>query len=459
MYPSPPPSHHYHHHRNSKQRAYSRTYFLALSSFLPPSVSFLALQWGLPQSEEDVRAVFLRYVLGEINELPWCESGGLGLSDESERIAEDLLFLNAHGFLTINSQPRANCVPSDDPVFGWGSAGGFVFQKAYVEAWVSPKQWEGLHALLQLPEFASLSYQSINSSGAEHTNIVQRDPMKRCVNAVTWGVFPGQEIQQPTVVDHVSFRTWTAEAFELWRTAWRRLYEEPSSDSSPRLGPDKLDSTDDAVRTAALSIDAEAKAARARSREVLNQVHDTYWLVNIVDQDYDAEESDIFAIFRRLVSSAMGEAELRQRVLELEAGVTTLRDDLMRAGELQRRTLEHVSSLERNNARLRRQLHEARTAALEQEARSVISRPAARAGVLSGYSPSGATYRKSPSSASRLGRGNPSAKPRTSGRGRSRTQSRSRTRTTQRARDSPKSLTGTGSQQLLQEMLYRKSGS
>merc|ERR1719379_259822 len=36
------------------------------------------------------------------------------------------------------------------------------------------------------------------------------------VTAVTWGVFPGQEIQQPTVVDLNSFAAWKDEAFELW---------------------------------------------------------------------------------------------------------------------------------------------------------------------------------------------------------------------------------------------------
>ena len=366
----------------------------------------------MPQTEDELRGVFLNYVIGEIKELPWCESGGRGLSVESERIVEDLLFLNAHGFLTINSQPKANCVASDDPVFGWGSAGGFVFQKAYVEVWVSPEQWSGLQRLCALPEFASLSFMAINAEGEEVTNIVRhRDAQKRCVNAVTWGVFPGQEIQQPTVVDYESFRTWAAEAFELWRTVWRRLYdEEEGKEGSSGRTDGAADAVaaghaadeggaDDAVRQAARAIEDEAKAARARARSLLTDVHNTYWLVNIVDQSYDVEESDIFAIFRRLVSNSMGEAELRTRVVELEGGVAALRDDLLRAGELHRRTLEHVSALERNNARLRRQLHEARTAALEQEARAVIARPAARAGALtSTYSPTGsagAAYRKS----------------------------------------------------------------
>ena len=33
---------------------------------------------------------------------------------------------------------------------------------------------------------------------------------------MTWGVFPGQEIQQPTVVDAQAFLAWKDEAFALW---------------------------------------------------------------------------------------------------------------------------------------------------------------------------------------------------------------------------------------------------
>ena len=33
---------------------------------------------------------------------------------------------------------------------------------------------------------------------------------------MTWGVFPGQEVQQPTVVDSQAFMAWKDEAFALW---------------------------------------------------------------------------------------------------------------------------------------------------------------------------------------------------------------------------------------------------
>jgi len=38
-----------------------------------------------------------------------------------------LIKLNENRFLTINSQPQINGVPSTDPVYGWGPAKGYVF--------------------------------------------------------------------------------------------------------------------------------------------------------------------------------------------------------------------------------------------------------------------------------------------------------------------------------------------
>lgn len=41
------------------------------------------------------------------------------------------------------------------------------------------------------------------------------------VHAVTWGMFPGKEIATATMVDEVSFRAWTEEAFGVW-AEWAR---------------------------------------------------------------------------------------------------------------------------------------------------------------------------------------------------------------------------------------------
>ena len=88
--------------------------------------------WGAELSGvQSVVDVFVAYCCGEVKLLPWAEMEEL--HPESGTIAQGLAALNRAGYLTINSQPRVNGVPSDDPTFGWGGKGGYVYQKAYGE--------------------------------------------------------------------------------------------------------------------------------------------------------------------------------------------------------------------------------------------------------------------------------------------------------------------------------------
>lgn len=45
---------------------------------------------------------------------------------------------------------------------------------------------------------------------------------------MTWGVFPGKEIVQPTIVEAISFMAWKDEAYELGQQ-WANLYDEGSA--------------------------------------------------------------------------------------------------------------------------------------------------------------------------------------------------------------------------------------
>lgn len=47
---------------------------------------------------------------------------------------------------------------------------------------------------------------------------------------MTWGVFSGKEIVQPTVVDHDAFLIWKNEVFKMWIDEWAAIYE-PESES------------------------------------------------------------------------------------------------------------------------------------------------------------------------------------------------------------------------------------
>lgn len=111
---------------------------------------------------------------------------------------------------------------------GWGGPGGYVYQKAYLEFFCSPKK---LNALVDRckDDFPSLTYMAVNKDGSSWISNIE----KIDVNAVTWGVFPAKEIIQPTVVDPASFMVWKDEAFEIWSRGWARHY--PEADPSRKL--------------------------------------------------------------------------------------------------------------------------------------------------------------------------------------------------------------------------------
>lgn len=207
--------------------------------------------WGEAlSSETDVYEVFARYVEGRVQRLPWCDQP---LHAETGPIADPLAHLNRGGFLTINSQPRVNGVRSDDPVFGWGGPGGYVYQKAYIECFCSPLR---LRALIEVSHaFPSVTYTALDQRNQLYTNC-----RTRSVQAVTWGVFPGKEVMQPTVVDPESFRVWKDEAFGLWSAVWASAYDDDSE-----------------------------------SADVLHRVQNSFFLVNVVDHDFI--RGDLFRVF------------------------------------------------------------------------------------------------------------------------------------------------------------------
>jgi methylenetetrahydrofolate reductase (NADPH) len=204
--------------------------------------------WGeVITSFEDVKTIFVRYLRGEIPVLPWVDTQ---LAPETDVIKDKIIQINERGFLTINSQPCINGAPSSDPVNGWGGTGGYVYQKAYVEFFASPEDTKTLINVCQ--KFPSVTYHAIASNGESYTNTSG-------TNAITWGVFPGKEIIQPTVCDSHSFTVWKDEAFALWKV-WAHLYDADSS-----------------------------------SAKIINNIHATYFLINLVDNDF--VKGNIFAVF------------------------------------------------------------------------------------------------------------------------------------------------------------------
>ncbi|TQV99220.1 methylenetetrahydrofolate reductase [Cordyceps javanica] len=219
------------------------------------SVTQAVKLWGHPTTKHDIDDMFVRHVRGELDALPWSEEELLA---ESSTITPHLAALNAKGWWTVASQPAVNGIRSADATFGWGPANGFVFQKAFLEFFISSADWTALQATLQRPGvrevvcfYASnargdfLSSDNSGSAAATTTSISTSS-----TNAVTWGVFPGKEIVTPTIIEEVSFRAWCEEAFGIW-DEWSRVYGKGSP-----------------------------------SATLLSGIRDDYWLVNIIHHDF-----------------------------------------------------------------------------------------------------------------------------------------------------------------------------
>ena len=274
-------------------------------------------QWGLPQSVLDVKKVFLKFLSGKIKMLPWCDQA---LTGESSRILRNLNTMNNAGFLTINSQPSVNAAPSADPIHGWGGEGGYVFQKAYVEFFCNKDMLDILLKLM--PKYPLLSYHARNVNGEETLNVNEG------ANAVTWGVFPCREIIQPTVVDTASFRVWSEEAFELWRM-WENIYKK---------GP--------------TSVEEKEKEKYTKAQKVLQDIRESYYLVNLVDNDYTNAETTIFDIFNKAITQMMSKEELQKTVEKIENENNELTRQLDGMQRLHQSTVVELEKVNEENLHL-----------------------------------------------------------------------------------------------------------
>ena len=178
--------------------------------------------WGKPESLRDIANLFVRYLKDDLQSLPWSESP---VTEEAGAIRSELIDLNHRGLLTITSQPSVNGVKSSHPIHGWGPHGGYVYQKAYLELLISPSLITEL--IDRIDQNPNMTFYAVNKDGDLRTNAPSDGP-----NAVTWGVFPGKEIVQPTIVETISFLAWKDEAFRLG-SDWANCY--PSSSASRQL--------------------------------------------------------------------------------------------------------------------------------------------------------------------------------------------------------------------------------
>lgn len=243
--------------------ALSESHFGATVTVLGSSEVRRAL-WGEAEAlatDAAVCEVFARYLEGAVARLPWCDQA---LLPETAAIRARLIAINRAGYCTINSQPRVNATRSDDPVVGWGGPGGRVYQKGYVECFCSPSLLAALMEAASAHPF--VTFTAVDKAGNLYTNCKRRG-----VQAVTWGVFPGKEVLQPTVVDEAAFLAWKEEAFQLWQSVWASAYPEDSV-----------------------------------AADTLHGIQSSWFLVHVVDHDFVA--GDILRPFETAVAAMAGAA-------------------------------------------------------------------------------------------------------------------------------------------------------
>jgi methylenetetrahydrofolate reductase (NADPH) len=179
--------------------------------------------WGVPTSLKQLSDIMIRYLNGDLKSLPWSD-GPIG--EDTATIKDKLIELNQKGIFTMNSQIALNATKSSDKVYGWGPKNGYVYQKQYLEFFIhkdlGTKLLDSIDRYNSSSEEASssiISYFAVDKSGNLLTNCRDED-----INAVTWGVFPGEEILQPTIVEKTSFLAWKDEVYQLF-DEWVKIYQ------------------------------------------------------------------------------------------------------------------------------------------------------------------------------------------------------------------------------------------
>lgn len=218
------------------------------------SASEAIAKWGSPEKESDLTNVFIKYLSGEIDSLPWVDAA---LSPETALIQEELFEINKKGYFSLASQPAVDGVPSCDKIFGWGPRNGFVYQKAFIEIFVPKKKWDDV-ILVNLKKYfdnMSITYYCGDNKGNVTSNLPLSKDSHNIKNTITWGVFPQKEVLLPTIIDFESFKAWNEEAFILW-LEWARCYKR---DSKPY--------------------------------QMLNSVYENYYLVSLISHDFKDEHA------------------------------------------------------------------------------------------------------------------------------------------------------------------------
>ncbi|KAJ3435965.1 methylenetetrahydrofolate reductase [Anaeramoeba flamelloides] len=225
-------------------------------------------------SIDDIVKTFKDFAKGEIYSLPWRERR---LNLTIEPMTEKIISAIQNRIFLINIQPRLNGILSKNQLHGFGGPGGYIYQKRYIEFFIAPERIKLLVQVLKAS--GNLHYHATNCDGSVvYTNNTERD-----VISITWAVFPGKSIIQPVVVDPDCFQNvWSKEAFDLWIYQWRDFFLEGT-----------------------------------KSWKILQEIHDTYFLVNVVDNDFIHSSSQTeYNVYKTLNTFFIKEKKLQEKKIK-----------------------------------------------------------------------------------------------------------------------------------------------
>jgi methylenetetrahydrofolate reductase (NADPH) len=135
--------------------------------------------------------------------------------------------------------------------------------------------------LAHLKKDSNITYYVIDKRGDLRTNTRSEGP-----NAVTWGVFPGKEIVQPTIVEAVSFMAWKVKTRRYLIVVWDAVADGINlhQDEAFELGQQWANFYD----------------ADSPSKALISDMMDSYSLVNVVHNDFQSSD----AIFKPFYAAA-----------------------------------------------------------------------------------------------------------------------------------------------------------
>ncbi|KAH8826908.1 methylenetetrahydrofolate reductase-domain-containing protein [Flagelloscypha sp. PMI_526] len=172
-------------------------------------------EWGHPSSRDELTSLFLNHLHSKVSTTPFSPGA---LSAESMMILPYLEQLTQRGWWTVGSQPAIDGASSADDVVGWGPKAGYVFQKGFVEFFCDESDVNRIQKAALEKGNGMVQWFAGTAQGEVRGNVPDGGR-----NAVTWGIFPGQEVIQTTIIEKQSFIAWKDEAFSIW-TDWSSFY-------------------------------------------------------------------------------------------------------------------------------------------------------------------------------------------------------------------------------------------